>query len=230
MSIFYDLSAAEENYLTALYKNQYEKKLHSTTNLLAQQFGIKPASVTEMIKKLSKKNWVEYKAYKGAKLTDAGKKIALSVLRKQRLWKSFLVTHLEFSWEEINEIADELEHIKSENLISKIDKLMNFPKEDPFGSPIPNSKLQIMPQEMEKLSDMRPRDKCHITGLLNNSEEFIERLRQYKIFPHSSVKIIDKDINNFSLNAEIGHQTVNIPQEIAKQILVSKQKFIFKLF
>lgn len=230
MSVLNSTSIAEENYLKVLYKNQYEKKLHSTTNLLAEQFGIKPASVTEMIKKLSKKNWVEYKAYKGAKLTEEGKKIALEILRKQRLWKHFLVTHLEFSWEEINEIADELEHIKSENLISKIDKLMSFPKEDPFGNPIPNSKLQIMPQEMEKLSDMRPRDKCHITGLLNNSSTFIQSLKPYKILPHCSVKVIDKDLQNFSINAEINNQIVNIPQEIAKQILVSKQKFIFKLF
>src|SRR5690606_9923498 len=135
-----DMSFAEENYLKAIYALEEDEHLPASTNEIAKRINAKASSVTDMLKKLSDKSLVSYQKYQPASLTDEGRKIALNVIRKHRLWEYFLVEKLNFGWEEVHEIAEQLEHIKSTKLTDKLDEFLNFPKFDPHGDPIPDKK------------------------------------------------------------------------------------------
>jgi len=137
-------SQAEENYLKAIYALQNELGMAINTNLIAKKINTKASSVTDMIKKLSVKKLLTYKKYQGVQLTDKGKKVALKVIRKHRLWEYFLVKKLNYRWDEVHEIAEQLEHIKSETLIDNLETFLKYPKFDPHGDPIPDKDGNIM--------------------------------------------------------------------------------------
>jgi len=225
------LTETEENYLKLIYKLEVEESKQITTNLMAEVTHTKPSSVTEMLKRLGKKKYINYKAYKGVTLTNDGRIIGQSITRKHRLWETYLVSHLGFNWEEIHEIAEELEHIKSEKLIKKIDEILNYPKIDPHGEPIPNSSGFIVPSNLISLFDMKPSTKGVISGVKNcNDKMMIEKLNILKLLPNNAFKVIDKDLYDYSLRIEISGQIIKIPQEVAKIVLVSKTKILFNLF
>src|SRR5690606_22206745 len=131
------MTRSEENYLKAIFHLGNGEAGSISTNAIAEQMDTKPSSVTDMAKKLAEKGLVHYKKYQGISLTDTGTRTALSIIRKHRLWEVFLVKKLDFTWDEVHEVAEQLEHIKSEKLIDKIDELLDFPKYDPHGDPIP---------------------------------------------------------------------------------------------
>ncbi|MBK7099083.1 MAG: metal-dependent transcriptional regulator [Sphingobacteriales bacterium] len=134
-------SRTEENYIKAIYHLEAGKNSVST-NELAESLQTKPASITDMLKKLKKKKLVSYRAYYGCKLTNEGKQLALMIIRRHRLWEYFLSLKLDFSWEEVHDVAEELEHVSSEKLINKLDAYLGFPRFDPHGDPIPDEKVQ----------------------------------------------------------------------------------------
>src|SRR5690606_25078163 len=134
------LSLSEENYLKSIFHLEQKNPAGVSTNALAEQLETKASSVTDMLKKLSDKKLVIYRKYQGVKLSKSGREIALSVIRKHRLWEVFLVEKLEFNWDEVHEVAEQLEHIRSEKLIRELDRFLDFPKRDPHGDPIPDSK------------------------------------------------------------------------------------------
>ena len=136
-------SQAEENYLKNIYSLQIEKNNTINTNLLADKMDTKASSVTDMLKKLSLKGLVDYKKYQGVSLTDKGEKAALKVIRKHRLWEYFLVEKLQFNWEEVHEIAEQLEHVKSDTMINNLEHFLQFPKFDPHGDPIPDKNGRV---------------------------------------------------------------------------------------
>ena len=129
---------SEENYLKAIYHLELVSDKGISTNAIAEQLETKASSVSDMVKKLSDKNVLVYKKYKGVKLTDLGKHTAANIVRKHRLWEVFLVEKLNFSWDEVHDVAEQLEHIKSPKLINQIDALLGFPTHDPHGDPIPD--------------------------------------------------------------------------------------------
>ena len=131
-------SQAEENYVKAIYALDTQTKKGVSTNLIAKKLQTKASSVTDMLQKLSGKRLVDYKKYHGVQLSKKGKKIAASVIRKHRLWETFLVRKLHFSWDEVHDIAEQLEHIQSERLIDGLDAFLEFPTVDPHGDPIPD--------------------------------------------------------------------------------------------
>ena len=133
------MTRAEENYIKTIFHLGGHSAVPIATNAIAEQMETKPSSVTDMAKKLAEKGLVHYKRYQGVSLTDSGIKTALSIIRKHRLWEVFLVKKLDFTWDEVHEVAEQLEHIKSEKLIDKIDELLDFPKYDPHGDPIPSA-------------------------------------------------------------------------------------------
>ena len=137
------ITLTEENYIKTIYQLGRYGTITVSTNSIAQAIETKASSVTDMIKKLAEKGYVNYKRYQGATLTAKGKKIAADVVRKHRLWEVFLVEKLNFSWDEVHEIAEQLEHIKSEKLISELDKLLDYPTHDPHGDPIPDKSGDI---------------------------------------------------------------------------------------
>ena len=142
------LSYTEENYIKAIYHLADGGKKTVLTNEIAEVMKTKAASVTDMIKKLSQKNFISYEKYYGVKMTKHGKNEALTIIRKHRLWETFLVQKLQFNWDEVHEIAEQLEHIQSPLLIEKLDAFLNYPKADPHGEPIPdsNGKVQVQAQ------------------------------------------------------------------------------------
>ena len=132
------LTLSEENYLKAIYHLELNSVKEISTNAIAEKMETKASSVTDMIKKLSEKKLIIYKKYQGVKITDFGKKTAANIVRNHRLWEFFLVDKLNFSWDEVHEVAEQLEHIKSPKLIDELDAFLGFPKQDPHGDPIPD--------------------------------------------------------------------------------------------
>ncbi len=136
------LSYTEENYLKGIFKLTIEMddKEEAGTNEIANHLGIKPASANDMLKKLKDKKLIQYERYGKSSLTKEGKKLAIEIVRKHRLWESFLFEKLAFNWDEVHEVAEQLEHIQSKKLIDKLDQFLNYPSTDPHGDPIPNAK------------------------------------------------------------------------------------------
>src|ERR1700744_545986 len=146
------ISASKENHLKAIFHLQQEQGL-VTTNALAAALRTRPASVTDMLKKLKEQKLLIYERYRGFKLNNEGRKAAVQVIRKHRLWEYFLVKKLQFGWEEVHEIAEELEHISSRKLIDRLDEFLDFPDTDPHGDPIPDSQGRFQVRNQVSLSD-----------------------------------------------------------------------------
>jgi len=188
------LTHAEENYLKAIYHLSLVDNNGVSTNAIAQKMNTKASSVTDMIKKLSEKGFMNYQKYQGVSLTDEGKLTAKMVIRKHRLWEVFLVEKLDFSWDEVHNVAEELEHIKSEKLINKLDAFLGFPKEDPHGDPIPNAQGEVFLSEKFLLGEMDASQLCICVGVKDTSSEFLQYLDRQNIALGKSIFIKTKEL------------------------------------
>ncbi|MCG3164586.1 MAG: Transcriptional regulator MntR [Bacteroidia bacterium] len=214
-------SFTEENYLKSIYKLVSGKEA-VTTNAIAEKMNTKAASVTDMLKKLSDKKLIKYEKYYGVKLTAKGEKVALNIIRKHRLWEMFLVEKLEFGWDEVHDVAEQLEHIDSEKLVAQIDKFLNYPKVDPHGDPIPDSNGKLHIQKSQLLSTFRKNDNCLMTGVVDHSPAFLQYLAKASLTLGCEIKI--KEINDFDRSQQISVNKatpVFISNEVAKNILVT---------
>ncbi|HEY4800651.1 MAG TPA: metal-dependent transcriptional regulator, partial [Bacteroidia bacterium] len=184
-------SQVEENYLKAIYQIAESGDGYITTNDIARKLRTSAASVTDMLKKLSKKKLIRYKKYYGLRLSESGQEIALSVIRKHRLWEMFLVKVLKFKWDEVHDIAEQLEHIRSEKLVQHIDALLHFPKFDPHGDPIPdkNGKFNLPKEKSILLSQAKTDVIYTVSGVLEHSESFLQLLDKSGIKLGSKMKI-----------------------------------------
>ncbi len=167
------LSFTEENYLKAIYRLSGAGANPVLTNDLADSMKTKAASATDMVKKLASKKLISYQKYYGANLTAKGKNDALMVIRKHRLWETFLVQKLNFSWDEVHEVAEQLEHIQSKTLIEKLDTFLGYPKTDPHGHPIPDANGKIMEVKQVRLSEFPIRKKCVVRAVKNGSPSLL---------------------------------------------------------
>src|SRR5688500_18567354 len=158
-------SFTEENYLKAIFKLLEGDDEAVTTNAIAEKMNTRAASVTDMLKKLSEKKLINYKKYQGVTLTSSGKKIALNIIRKHRLWEVFLVEKLNFKWDEVHDIAEQLEHINSDTLIERIDKFLNYPKFDPHGDPIPDINGKFQSNKSVLVSELKLNSVGIMTGV-----------------------------------------------------------------
>ena len=140
------MTFSEENYLKTIYHLTTSLSTEISTNAIAEMMETKASSVTDMLKKLAEKDLVHYKKYQGVFLTPKGKLAAKMIVRKHRLWEVFLVEKLDFSWDEVHEVAEQLEHIQSKKLIDKLDQFLEYPSIDPHGDPIPNAKGEWPPK------------------------------------------------------------------------------------
>lgn len=214
-------SFAEENYLKIIYRLSESTLEEISTNAVAELTQTKAASVTDMLRKLAEKGWVNYQKYQGVRLTEEGEKIALSVVRKHRLWEVFLVDKMGFNWDEVHEIAEQLEHIESEALINKLDEFLDFPKTDPHGDPIPN-KEGILPElSYVHLSDLKENKACVLMGVAKDSAIFLQLLTRLNLSLGAKLKV--KEINSFdrSISVSINNsEPVFISHEVAKNILI----------
>ncbi|MBN8695629.1 MAG: metal-dependent transcriptional regulator [Bacteroidetes bacterium] len=194
------ISFTEENYLKAIYKLLNETNGEAvSTNAIAGAMNCKAASVTDMIKKLSVRKYINYEKYQGVTLTDLGQKTALNIVRKHRLWEAFLVTKLNFKWDEVHEIAEQLEHIDSKLLIERLDAFLGYPKFDPHGDPIPDENGKFPESKAVLLSKKYAGDKCVFTGVADHSTLFLNYVDNIGIrigdpFTIKSIQPFDKTL------------------------------------
>ncbi|MEB3005278.1 metal-dependent transcriptional regulator [Capnocytophaga sp. G2] len=218
------MTFSEENYLKIIYHLSHEENMEVTTNAIAEAMQTKASSVTDMLKKLHEKGWVEHKRYQGVSLTEKGKKNALFVIRKHRLWEVFLAEKLHFSWEEIHEIAEQLEHIQSDKLIEKLDKFLLYPEKDPHGDPIPDKFGNVPQFKSELLSLLKKGESGHCVGVKNTSREFLQYLNKIEISIGKEIKVLDIQPFDNSLEIQLDGKIFNISSIIAENIYVKKNK------
>jgi len=215
-------SLAEENYLKTIFKLIKMGDGKATTNEIAESLDTAPASVTDMLKKLSDKKLIHYAKYQGVSLTQSGKKVAIEIIRKHRLWEMFLVTQLDFKWDEVHDIAEQLEHIQSDLLIKRLDRFLGKPKFDPHGDPIPDENgnfhsLKTIPLcEATGLQVM-------ITGMIDHQPTFLQYLEKNALLPGNKIKVKEVIEYDKSMNICINNSKtiIHISYEVAKNILVS---------
>jgi DtxR family Mn-dependent transcriptional regulator len=214
-------SFTEENYLKTIYHLQQQSNNSVSTNSISEALQTKAASVTDMLKKLADKQLINYEKYQGVTLTHHGQKNALSIIRKHRLWEVFLVEKLNFKWDEVHEVAEELEHIHSEKLINRLDEFLDFPEFDPHGDPIPNSKGEIKPVKLLPLNSLEIGKEGLISGFVNNTKEFLQYLDKMDLLLGKTITIADKVAFDGSLVILVNNTEKNISKEVAKNILIA---------
>ena len=216
------MTQSEENYLKIIYHLSLVFKSEISTNAIAEKMETKASSVTDMLKKLSEKELVSYQKYQGVLLTEKGLLAAKMIVRKHRLWEVFLVEKLNFTWDEVHEIAEELEHIKSEKLIDKLDKFLEYPSKDPHGDPIPDKNGLIPKTEKQLLSEIEINKKCICVGVKDSSSEFLQYLDKQKIALGSKITILEKEAFDDSMVIEIKKVKVLISSKIANNLFIKK--------
>jgi len=214
------MTFSEEYYLKAIFHLTTVADTEISTNAIAEMMDTKASSVTDMLKKLAEKDLVNYKKYQGVSLTDKGRLSAKMIVRKHRLWEVFLVEKLHFSWDEVHDIAEQLEHIKSEKLINKLDDFLGNPTEDPHGDPIPNAKGQIISIEKQLLSELSENQIGICVGVKDSSSEFLKYLDKQEISLGSKMEIISKESFDMSLMIKVDSKELTISNKIASNLFV----------
>lgn len=213
-------SLSEENYLKAIFHLQSGGDNYISTNALAEEMQTKASSVTDMVKRLSEKSLVAYKKYQGVKLSSEGRKAAIKVIRKHRLWEVFLVDKLDFSWDEVHEVAEQLEHIKSEKLTARLDKLLGHPKKDPHGDPIPDADGNFLDAERILLSELKKNETGQCVGVKDSSAEFLQYLDKNNISLGREIKVIEKEDFDQSMHIEMAGEELRISRQIATNLFI----------
>lgn len=212
-----NLSETEENYLKAVYYICNEEGPAASTNAISSRLTTSAASVSDMLKKLAEKELLVYEKYKGASLSKTGHSLAVRLIRKHRLWEVFLVDKLGFKWDEVHEVAEQLEHVKSPDLILRLDEFLGYPKADPHGDPIPDEHGNMEKLALKKLASFNEGDKLILMGVSDSSVDFLQYLNQQglqlglevtlgKKFPFDkSQELFVKDANHIV----VSHQVAN---------------------
>ena len=213
---------SEENYLKAIYHLESGSKKGISTNAIAKSLETKASSVTDMIKKLSEKEVVLYIKYQGVTLTEFGKKTAANIVRKHRLWEVFLVEKLNFSWDEVHDVAEQLEHIKSSKLINQLDALLGFPTHDPHGDPIPDKDGNVNTVDKILLSTFNKDESGVCVGVNDSSSEFLRFLDKKKITLGKKITVLEKEDFDDSLSIEIDGEKLSISKKIANNLYIKK--------
>jgi DtxR family Mn-dependent transcriptional regulator len=214
-------SLTEENYLKAMF-NLSEKSGEVTVNDLSKALHIKMPTANNMVKKLAAKGLVNYQIYKPVTLTGEGKKAALLIIRKHRLTEMFLVEKMGFGWEEVHEVAEQIEHIHSPKFFDKMDELLDFPKVDPHGSPIPDSSGKIALKNYEVLSRFQKGDKLKVVAVTNSNEEFLRFLNSKNIQLDLVLEITDKEEFDEIMTVEYNGKSVTLSAKVTQKLLVEK--------
>ncbi|TSD67210.1 metal-dependent transcriptional regulator [Inquilinus sp. KBS0705] len=211
---------AEENYLKAIYKLALQNQSVST-NQIAAELATKASSVTDMLRKLADKELINYTRYQGVSLTAAGEKAALSIIRKHRLWEYFLVEKLNFKWDEVHEMAEEMEHISSTELINRLDEFMGHPTRDPHGDPIPDCDGNFKTMELKPISAIAVHSGGIISGVRDHSSAFLQYLEKQNLT--IGKKIIIKEIIAYD-NTVVLHmdkKDIHISRDVANNLLIA---------
>lgn len=218
------VSSSKENYLKAIFHLQ-EADGTVTTNDLARELDTRAASITDMLKKLKTQKLLLYEKYQGFRLSPEGRKLALQIVRKHRLWESFLVEKLGFGWEEVHDMAEELEHVSSRKLVDRLDEFLGFPKSDPHGDPIPDASGKVPNKKQVCLMDLKLNLPAMVSNISDQSAEMLELLRHKGLFLGTRLEIKKK----FSFDNSIELKLRNLPaitvsENVAKNIYVTHEE------
>ncbi|MFC5623613.1 metal-dependent transcriptional regulator [Algoriphagus winogradskyi] len=214
------LTTAEENYLKAIYHLSDGGTKSVSTNDVAAEMKTKPASVSDMLRKLGDKEVIEYRKYYGVNITEEGKKRALTTIRKHRLWEVFLVDKLHFAWDEVHEVAEELEHIQSPLLIQRLDEFLNYPKFDPHGDPIPDEFGDVKARPRLALNEMEIDSSGQIVAVKDSSAAFLKYLDKVGAYIGARIKILDKVEFDGSMEILVDQKkTLFMSKDVAANIL-----------
>ena len=214
------MTFSEENYLKAISHISLSEEAEVTTNAIAEMMATKASSVTDMLKKLAEKELVHYKKYQGVSLTEKGRLQAKMIVRKHRLWEVFLVEKLEFTWDEVHDVAEQLEHIHSEKLINKLADFLGNPTQDPHGDPIPDVQGQVIKVEKVLLSELGEGQVGICVGVRDSSSEFLKYLDRQGIALGSSLEVLGKEIFDLSLKIKTDEKEITISNKIAANLFV----------
>lgn len=214
-------SLAEENYLKAIYKLHERSGGMVTTSALADSLQINAASVTDFIKKMAAKKLISYEKSKGVKLSEQGRVIALNIIRKHRLWEVWLVNKLNFKWDEVHEIAEQLEHVVSDELIEKLDNHLGFPKADPHGDLIPDARGRFVKTSSKPLIECSADERVKLVGVADHSNSFLQYLTKtnLKLGDELLVESIEEFDNSFQVKLNRKERKL-LSKEVVKNLLV----------
>lgn len=216
------MTLAEENYLKAIYHLENHFANGVSTNALAEEMQTKASSATDMIKKLADKSMISYIPYQGVTLSETGRAYAVKVVRKHRLWEVFLLEKLNFSWDEVHDVAEQLEHIKSEKLTDKLDEFLGFPKVDPHGDPIPDKHGNIEKVDKISLTNAREGLDYVCVGVDDSSSDFLKYLDGNNISLGTTIKILHKEPFDNSLKIKYNGVELVVSQNVAKNLFLSE--------
>lgn len=214
-------SFTEENYLKAIYKLQETNGEVVATSALAQVMGVHAPSVTDMLKRMAGKKLVTYQKSKGFKLSEKGNKVAVGIIRNHRLWEVFLVDKLGFRWDEVHDIAEQLEHIHSEDLVNKLDAFLGYPKADPHGDPIPDANGVLPKSKSVLLSSLKAGEEGTFTGVTDHSPAFLNHLDKSGISLGNNIKVkgVEEYDQTYTLQLK-GKKEVVVSFKVANSLLV----------
>lgn len=216
------MTRSEENYLKTIYQINLEGGTLASTNAIAAKLKTKASSVTDMIKRLSKKALVRYERYRGAELTAEGEDAAIQIIRKHRLWEVFLVDKLGFNWDEVHAVAEQLEHIKSDKLIEALDHFLDYPTHDPHGDPIPDERGQIKRLSKQLIETLTTGQQGICVGVKDSSSAFLRYLDKLNIAIGDTIVVVSKEEFDGSMTIEIGAQQHQISSTVSKNIYVKR--------
>lgn len=216
------LSSTEENYVKAIFAlSNGNKNLETSTNKIAAKIKTKPPTVTTMLQNLKSKKLITYERYKKVQLTSKGEQAAIQIVRKHRLWEVFLYEKLKFTWDEVHEIAEQLEHIISDKLTNRLDEFLGFPSSDPHGDPIPDKDGKLMKQNTQPLAVAPLQKKFSIAGINNSSDDFLKYLNKIGLAIGDTVKVVEKEDFDQSLTVLSKKNTIRLSHEAAGNLLVN---------
>lgn len=215
-------SQTEENYLKAIYKLSLSAKGAVSTSALAAEMGVQAATVTDMLKKLSTKKKISYKKYYGVELTAEGRSEAVRIIRKHRLWETFLVDKLGFNWGEVHDVAEQLEHVDSEQLTDRLDAFLDYPTVDPHGDPIPTKEGEIRVRPTLPLSQLEPGDKAVIAAVRHDGKDLLDYLERHGLVLGSRLEIVEVLDFDGSMRLKVGEADRYISEKISVNILVER--------
>jgi DtxR family Mn-dependent transcriptional regulator len=216
------LSITEENYLKCIYKLSQTIDDEINTNAIAAELATSPASVTDMLKRLSEKKFISYVRYRGVRLTHTGEKYANNLIRKHRLWEVFLVEKLNFKWDEVHDIAEQLEHVNSDEMTERLDQFLGSPKFDPHGDPIPDKSGKYTSRKQILLSDLGKGKKGVILAVREHSTVFLQYLDAHKLNIGATIEVISMTPYDNSLTIKLGKdKNLTISHQVASNLLIS---------
>jgi len=219
-----DISQTEENYLKAIFKIVEREAKAASNNAIALEMGTTAASATDMVIRLSKKELIHYQKHRGVTLTETGNKIATHLIRKHRLWEVFLVEKLQFSWDEVHEMAEQLEHIQAPELVERLDRFLGFPQFDPHGDPIPNAEGVFAFRKQAPLLELLPGEQGVVVGVQDHTTAFLQYLDQLQLGLGATVQILERFAYDESVKILLNETREQLlSKKVAQNLFVQKK-------